>query len=312
MWTRRDLIRAAGQGAVAAGFSGFAGQAPAAQPDAPGRAQRPAASAPAFCFFSKHLPELDWADLGKAVKDAGFDGIDLTVRAKGHVLPERAAADLPRAIDAIKAQGVDVPMITTELTTADVPVARPLLQAAARSGVRYFKTGYWRYTASPDVRAQVAAAGTALSGLAALARECNIEMGFHNHQAYIGAALWDIAPSMDRLEPRWAGYYFDPRHAVAEGGGGAWKAATRLVAPRLKMVAVKDCLWEKTAKGWTIENCPLGEGLVDWTFVASALKDARFSGPISVHLEYTIPAGTRHTIAAAVRDLAYARRVLQA
>ena len=42
---------------------------------------------------------------------------------------------------------------------------------------------------------------------------------------YIGAALWEIAPAMDRLDARWAGYYFDPRHAVAEGGGGAWKAA---------------------------------------------------------------------------------------
>jgi L-ribulose-5-phosphate 3-epimerase len=219
------------------------------------------AFAPIFCLFSKHLPELGWADVGRAVKDAGFAGVDLTVRAKGHVLPERAADDLPRAIEAIRAQGVQVPMITTDLTSAANPAARPLLQAAARSGVRYFKTGYWRYTASPDVRAQVAAAGEALAGLAALARECGIELGFHNHEAYVGAALWDIAPAMDRLDARWAGYYFDPRHAVAEGGGGAWKAAAHLVRPRLKMLALKDCVPHEGPKGWTIENCPLGEGL---------------------------------------------------
>ncbi len=234
-----------------------------------------------FCLFSKHLPELGWGDLGQAVKDAGFEGIDLTVRAGGHVLPERAADDLPRAIEVIKARGVQVPMITTELTSASAPVARPLLQAAAKSGVRFFKTGYWRYSSSPDVRAQVAETGKALEGLTSLARECGIELGFHNHQAYVGAALWDIAPFMDRLDTRWAGYYFDPRHAVAEGGGGAWKAATHLVAPRLKMVAVKDCLWVKSPKGWVIENCPLGEGLVDWTFVGKALRDAQFAGPIS-------------------------------
>ena len=62
-----------------------------------------------FCLFSKHLPELSWSDLGKAVKDSGFAGVDLTVRTGGHVLPERAATDLPRAIDAITAQGVKVP-----------------------------------------------------------------------------------------------------------------------------------------------------------------------------------------------------------
>jgi sugar phosphate isomerase/epimerase len=299
MFTRRELIQTIGQAAL------VTAAAPAVR-----AAVAPAQSPRAFCLFSKHLPELNWSELGGAVKEAGFDGVDLTVRPAGHVLPERAADDLPRAIEALTSQGVKVPMITTDLTSASVPLARPLLQAAARSGVKFFKTGYWRYSASPDVRAQVAETGKALEGLAALARECGIEMGFHNHQAYIGAALWDIAPVIDRLDARWAGYYFDPRHAVAEGGGGAWKAATHLVAPRLKMVAVKDCRWVKSPKGWEIENCPLGEGQVDWAFVGKALTDARFAGPISVHLEYEIPAGTKHTLDAARRDLAFARKFL--
>jgi L-ribulose-5-phosphate 3-epimerase len=292
--TRRDWMRVAGEAAVGAALTGRAG----------------AEGGRTFCLFSKPLPELGWSDLGRAARDAGFDGIDLTVRPGGHVLPERAVDDLPRAVDAIRAQGLTVPMITTELTSATSPLARPLLEAAARSGVGFFKAGYWRYSESPDVRAQVNAAGVAFEGLAALARECGIQMGIHNHAAYIGAALWDIAPAMDRLDPRWAGYYFDPRHAVAEGGAGAWKAATHLVAPRLKMVAVKDCVWEKAAEGWRIENCPLGEGLVDWGWVGTALREARFSGPISIHLEYTTPAGTRHTVEAVSRDLAFARRFL--
>ena len=268
-----------------------------------------------MCFFSKHLPDPGWADLGRAVKDIAFDGVDLTVRRGGHVLPERAADDLPRAIDAIKAQGVTVPMVTTELTSAGDPAAKPLLQAAARNGVRYFKPGYWRYTSSSDVRAQVAAASRALEDLAALARDCGIELGFHNHAGYIGAALWEIAPAMDRLDPQWAGYYFDPRHAVAEGGGGAWKAATHLVAPRLKMVALKDFFWKKTEKGWVIEDCPMGEGMVDWAWIGKALRDANFNGPISIHFEYEIPGSTpqertHRTLEAAKRDLAFTRRFL--
>ena len=296
--TRREWLCAAGAAVGAAVQLGAGGQA-----------TRPGRQAVSFCLFSKHLPELAPAELGRAVKTAGFDGIDLTVRTKGHVAPEAAVEELPRAIDAIRKAGVSVPMITTELTSAAHPTARPLLLAAAQSGVRYFKTGYWRYSGA-DVRAQAAAAGEDLSGLASLARDCGIEMGFHNHAAYVGAALWDIAPAIDRLEPRWAGYYFDPRHAVAEGGGGAWKTATHLVLPRLKMIALKDCLWRKGPKGWQIENCPLGEGLVDWGWFASVLRETTFGGPVSLHLEYDIPAGTRHTIAAAERDLAFARRAL--
>jgi sugar phosphate isomerase/epimerase len=301
--TRREYMRRLGTAALAAAW---ARPAPA---DARDRGSQ-VAPARAFCLFSKHLPELGWSDVGRATKEAGFDGVDLTVRPGGHVAPERAAADLPRAIDAIRAQGVTVPMITTDLTSANALHARPLLEAAARSGVAFFKTGYWRYSALPDVRRQVEAAGAALEGLAALARDCGIELGFHNHAAYIGAAIWDIAPAMDRLDRRWAGYYFDPRHAVAEGGGGAWKAATRLAAERLKMVAVKDCLWVKDEKGWHIDNCPLGQGLVDWAFVGEVLRQAAFSGPISLHLEYKIPPGTKHTLEAAIRDLAFARRFL--
>jgi len=310
MWTRRDWMRAAGQAAIAAAVTRPANPADAAE------ARQPAApdAGSLFCLFSKPLPELGWDDLGRVVKETGFDGVDLTVRPKGHVLPERAAQDLPRALDAIRSHGVAVPMITTDLTSADVPHARPLLEAAARGGVRWFKTGYWQYQSS-DVRGELTQVGRALAGLASLARDCGIEMGFHNHEGYVGAALWDIAPAIDNLEARWAGYYFDPRHAVAEGGGGAWKAATHLVMPRLKMLAIKDCVWQKASDGWHIENCRLGEGLVDWTWFGSTLRATEFRGPISIHLEYEIPGATSAeridaTLAAARRDLAFARRAL--
>jgi sugar phosphate isomerase/epimerase len=304
MITRREWMRSAGQAVLGAAVANRFGEY--ARADSPAR--------PTVCFFSKHLPDLQWSELGKAVKGAGFDGVDLTVRAKGHVLPERPD-DLPRAVDAITSQGSAVPMITTDLTSASDPRAKPLLQTAVRCGVQYFKPGYWLYSSPADVRAQVAAASEAVIGLGTLAQDCGIQMGFHNHAGYIGAALWEIAPAIDRLDPKWAGYYFDPRHAVAEGGGGIWKAAAHLVAPRLKMVALKDFFWEKSAKGWQITDCPLGEGAVDWTWVGAWLRDIRFAGPISIHFEYDIPGNTaqertRRTLDAAQRDLAFARRFL--
>ena len=33
-----------------------------------------------FCFFSKAVPQLNWQELAKSAKAAGFGGIDLTVR----------------------------------------------------------------------------------------------------------------------------------------------------------------------------------------------------------------------------------------
>jgi sugar phosphate isomerase/epimerase len=267
-----------------------------------------------FCFFSKHLPDLGWADLAAASVDMGFDAIDLTVRSKGHVLPERVTDDLPRAVDAIRSKGSAVAMITTEVTSASHPTAAPIFAAAARAGIPFVKAGYWRY-ALADVRAEVAAMGRDLTGLAALARTHGVTIGVHNHQGYIGGTLWEIAPVIDALDERAIGYYFDPRHAVVEGGGGTWKSTTRRAATRRKMIAVKDAFWEKGPRGWAVTNCPMGEGMVDWPWFAAAVAQARFAGPISVHIEYPVGGTTpaeqqRAMMRAAARDLAFARRVL--
>src|SRR5262249_51902230 len=69
-----------------------------------------------ICLFSKHLPAMDWTRMAQALKKLGFGGIDLTVRPGGHVPPERASEDLPKAVAAIRAEGLSVPMITTALT----------------------------------------------------------------------------------------------------------------------------------------------------------------------------------------------------
>ena len=86
---------------------------------------------PSLILFSKHLPKLGYDDLGKACKDFGFDGVDLTVRPKGHVLPENVERDLPRAVEAIRKHGQAVPMITTGLTVPADPAAEPAVAATA-------------------------------------------------------------------------------------------------------------------------------------------------------------------------------------
>jgi L-ribulose-5-phosphate 3-epimerase len=242
----------------------------------------------------------------------GFDGIDLTVRPKGHVPPERVAEDLPRAFDAIRAKGTTISMITTELTSASQPTASAIFAAAGKVGIKLAKVGYWRY-ALKDVRAEVAAMGRDLAGLATLAKSHGVTIGVHNHERNIGSALWEIAPHMDALDAQAIGYYFDPRHAFVEGGGVGWKAATLLALPRMKMISVKDAFWEKGPKGWAAQHCAMGEGMVDWPWFATTIAGSTFAGPISVHVEYKIPGTTpeeirRNMMSAAKHDLEFTKR----
>jgi sugar phosphate isomerase/epimerase len=309
---RRDLLVAAPLLAAGARSARAAGAEPAAAAKPGGApAAKPARPGP-ICLFSKHLPTLQPGEVAKAIKGLGFEAVDLTVRPDGHVKPEAVDKQLPAAVEAIRAEGLAVPLVTTVLLSADDPTARPILATAGKLGVPLFKPGYWKYEYK-DVRRELRQAGQALKGLAELARRSKVQLGFHNHGDCLGGPVWDGVSIIEGLDPglrKWAGYYFDTRHAFAEGGQSAWKVATHLVGPRVKAVSVKDFHWEKTAKGWGIKKVPLGQGMVDVGGIFAILAQYGFSGPISLHLEYPIEGGPDAVLKAAERDLAQLKKVL--
>jgi sugar phosphate isomerase/epimerase len=268
-----------------------------------------AAPRPPLVLFTKHLAKLHYTEVGPVVKQLGFDGVDLTVRPGGHVLPEKVPVDMTRAIESIRGEGVDVAMITTGLTSPTDLAANAILGIAGRIGVRYFKPGYWRYKPGENVEARLAEVRGQLQGLAGIGRHYGIACGMHNHSGdYVGAAVWDTRAIIADMDPRWVGYYFDPCHATIEGGLGGWRIALEMALPRLKMIALKDFYWEKAGGKWRTRNCPLGEGMVDWPRFFGMIAKAGFNGPISLHVEYDPP----DELAAIARDFAFAKKQLAA
>jgi sugar phosphate isomerase/epimerase len=264
-----------------------------------------------LCFFSKHLPRMNARELGRSLKALGFDGVDLAVRPGGHVDPKRVAIDLPAFVESIRHEGLAVPMITTELLSDADPVAQPTLETAARLKIPFYKTGYYRYR-FVDPRKEREDAGRQLRGLADLSRRYGMRLGYHNHAGYIGGPVWDFAPFIESLDASAAGYYFDVRHAVVEGGDAGWRTAFDLVAPRLSMISLKDFFWEKNGTSWRQRHCPMGGGMVDWPRFFAMLAKARFHGPVSLHVEYevtgTTPAAQQENmLAAAERDFAFVK-----
>ena len=258
---------------------------------------------PELCYFTKYLIDLNYTDLGKALRQVGISGADLTVRKGGHVPPERAPEDLPRAVDALRTQGISVPLIATDIVSASAAATRPLLATAARLKIPFYWPGNWSYEG--DVEAAVADAGRACAGLARLNQELGIAAGFHNHSGVrVGAAVWDIRAILAAIDPRWMGYYFDACHAVIEGGLGGWIISLRMALPRIKMVAVKDFYWEKQGGRWRMKMCPMGEGMVEWPKFFSMLAAARYSGPISIHQEYK----PKDLLGALARDVEFVKK----
>src|SRR5690242_16019575 len=64
-----------------------------------------------ICVFSKHFQWTDVTEAAAMAAQIGFDGVDLTVRKGGHVLPENVERDLPKAVETVHKAGLATPMI---------------------------------------------------------------------------------------------------------------------------------------------------------------------------------------------------------
>ena len=86
-------------------------------------------------IFSKHLQFLDYKDMSKVAADLGFDGLDLSVRPRGHVEPENVERDLPKAVEAMANQGLLSLMMTTAINNTRDAVNLKVLETAADQGI---------------------------------------------------------------------------------------------------------------------------------------------------------------------------------
>ncbi len=260
--------------------------------------------------------------MAKAAAEAGYDGIDLTVRPGGHVLPERVEDDLPKAVEAAKRAGIRIPMIVTAIVDPNDPHTEKILKTASRLGVRYYRLGYYQYDNARPIMAQLNEIKPRLRDLAAMNKEYGLAGSYQNHAGarYVGASLWDLHYLLEGLDRRAMGVQFDIRHATVEGAT-TWPVTLRLLAESINTLAVKDFYWARKGSTWTTENCPLGEGMVDLAAYVKLLRRYAISGPITIHLEYSL-GGAEHgnreitvpgaTVIEAMRsDLTHLRKVLQ-
>lgn len=248
---------------------------------------------PNMMMFAKMLQSLPLEEAGRRMKAIGFDRVDLTVREGGFVAPERARDELPKAAETLGELGLEIGMITTNITTPAMPDTEAVLRTAAELGIEYYKIGYVRYPRFGSLRQLRAETLARFRELAALNLELGIVGGYHNHAGdYFGANIHDIAWVLDRLPREGIGLYFDGGHATLEGGGQGFKMGLDLIGDRVVMLAVKDHCWmdrtdtHHAGRRQGVKGCPLEDGNVRWPGILELLDELNFSGPASFHSEY--------------------------
>jgi sugar phosphate isomerase/epimerase len=239
-------------------------------------------------LFSKHLQFLNYAQMAEVTAEYGFEGLDLTVRPGGHVEPERAQDDLPRAAEAMKSNGLKLEMFVSRVTNVDDLLGIQSLKTASKLGFKSYRMGYYKPDASGSLRENLTRIRSQMTALAAFNKKHGLHGAYQNHAGqHMGSFVTDLADLLDGLDPRWSGSQYDIRHATVDGGA-SWPLGLRYLKNHIKTIAIKDFVWRPIGRQWKLVNVPLGEGMVDFDRYFKLLRSYGIRPSVSLHLEYDL------------------------
>lgn len=276
--TRRDFVKK----------TAMAGMLPFVLPYENSRNEAPSKNELDINIFSKHLQFLEYEAVGAKAAEIGFSGVDLTVRPKGHVLPETVEKVLPKAIEAIERGGSSCKMMTTAVDDSKDTIDRSVLQTASQLGIKYYRANYFRYEDDVSMLDTLERCKNQVADLSLLNKQLDLVGCYQNHSGLmIGASVWELKKLVESADPNHFGLQYDIRHATVEGGM-SWKNGLRLVQENIKTIALKDFRWELLKGKWKTVNTPIGEGMVDFTTYFGLLKKYKINVPVSLHFEYPL------------------------
>lgn len=239
-------------------------------------------------IFSKHLQWLGYEKMAIAAKEMGFDGVDLTVRPKGHVLPENVERDLPKAVEAIRKIGLKAELITTSITSTEDKYTEKIIKTASQLGIKYYRMGWLKYAENQPIPTQLESYKKQLKELEEMNQNYNIHGAYQNHSGdSVGSAVWDIWLLIKDLNPDYIGCRFDVRHAMAEGLK-SWKLGLKLLQTHIKTFDLKDFIYAQKSNGWGVENMPIGKGAVNFEDYFKTIKELKINAPFTLHAEYDL------------------------
>ncbi len=236
-----------------------------------------------FCTFTKPFQHLSYAEMAKVIAELGFQGIEAPVRPGGHVLPERVEEDLPKLVDALAQEGLEVTILASGINAVDPDQhTQRVLETAAALGIKRFRMAYYKYDLEKPIYPQLDEFRPQLRDLIALSKSLGIKPIYQNHsgRTYVGASIWDLHDLFRAHDPADIGSAYDIGHSTVEGGK-AWELDFRLMRPYIDSVYIKEPAWNDNTLSWG----PLGEGVVDPQFF-KLLKSTHFTGPVNLHVEY--------------------------
>ena len=269
---------------------------------------QPSAYTNRFAVFVKPWEALTIPEVGRHVKQLGFDLIELPVRPGFACQPATIERDLPQAVKVLADLGVAILNVTVALPLND----ERLYAACAAAGITMNRVifsreglGYW--AAEANARRQLDAA-------LPFCERYNVQIGIqHHYGGSVPINSMGLYHLVKEYDPRYVGAIWDPAHNALMGEDPA--TGLEIVQSHLCMVNLKNAYWrqvsgpEAETAAWQAYWTSGRQGRADWSQVAAKVKAMGYRGAICFSAEYSAEHEVDRLI---VEDLAFAQSLWRA
>ncbi|MFD3311862.1 sugar phosphate isomerase/epimerase family protein [Streptomyces sp. NPDC058694] len=255
--------------------------------------------------LTKPFGDLPPEELADQLAVAGADGADLLVR-EGQTVTPRTSWRIAETARAVRANGLETGLVSTDLTSADSESER-VIGHCAEAGVSLMRVGFYRYEAGLDYTARLDRARRDLAGLAELAARHGVRLVLALHHGTLHPSAAHASRLLDGRDDVLV--HPDPGNQAKEGSED-WRLTLDVLGglDRVGCVGVKNAVWEPGAApgSWNCRWQPLADGgVVPWGTILPGLTELGYSGPYSLHVHYP----TDNPLAAVRRDLGHLRGI---
>ncbi|MBM84078.1 MAG: hypothetical protein CMJ78_26290 [Planctomycetaceae bacterium] len=268
---------------------------------------------PDVCVYTEHFQSLPIPEVCGIFKQLGVEGLDLTVRPGGHIPPEKAKAELPKAVQAAKDHGLKIMMLTTAINSADRN-AEEILATCQQEGIDRIKTGYFPIGQFGQLKKRLVEVRKQLDQVVELAAKYKVRPCIHVHSGSTipsnGFMLYNLIRD---IPPERVGAYLDSYHMTITGGAGGWRQAIDLLTPWISLVALKNFQWHPgkrtdiNQQTWRTEFCRLEDGIAPIPSFVNIVQRVGYQGFYTLHTEYRKP--VKDCIQLTKEDFAYLKRI---
>ena len=222
-------------------------------------------------------------ELGRHVKELGFDAIELPVRSGYQVLPENVARDLPKAAATLEKLGIKIASIAGSVNEDNIA-------ACAEAGVPIIRDGISIPAGETYLEAE-ARVKRELEALVPLLDRHGVTIGLQNHCDRFVANAAGLRRIVEGFNPKHVGAVWDAAHCALDGE--IPELAVDILWSHLCMVNLKNAFWRLTngpeaphaewESYWTSGR----RGLASWPRVTNELKKRNYRGVVCLTAEYS-------------------------